>query len=78
MPTLCHPLKSTKRFVYGVLAMAEENGKAKIEDGEVLPEITVFEPTLRAFAREIRKMGPFTEEDERFFQIMDEEFGGHD
>jgi hypothetical protein len=57
--------------------MAEENGKLRSEGEEAAPVVTVFEPTLRAFKRELAKMGPITEEDERFFQIMDEEFGGH-
>lgn len=56
--------------------MVDENGKAQREEQESTQANGDFEPTLKAFERDLRAMGPWTEEDERFFQIMEEEFGG--
>jgi hypothetical protein len=56
--------------------MAEVNGKAKSEVEEAPSSEVEFEPTLKAFERDVRAMGPWTEEDERFVQILLEEFGG--
>jgi hypothetical protein len=69
-------LKSAKRFVYGVQAMAEENGKAKIEDDAAGVASAEFEPTMKRLERHSREMGPWTDEDERWFQFMTREFGG--
>jgi hypothetical protein len=64
-------LKSPKRFVYGVRAMAEENGKAKKDverDAESSgPE---FVPTMELLRRDAAERGPWTDEDERCFQSM--------
>jgi hypothetical protein len=69
-------LKSAKRFVYGVRAMAEENGKAKEQIDGLAPSSDEFVPTMTLIRRHSREMGPWTDEDERWFQFMTREFGG--
>jgi hypothetical protein len=69
-------LKSAKRFVYGVRAMAWENGKARSGGGEPASPIGDFVPTIKLLEQDAAERGPWTEEDEEWFQIMIEEFGG--
>jgi hypothetical protein len=70
-------LNSAKRFVYGVPAMAEENGKAKKDvEGDAESSGPEFVPTMELLRRDAAKRGPWTDEDERFFQLMVKEFGG--
>ncbi len=55
--------------------MAEENGKPRSE-GEELEPSAEFVPTMTLLEQHSREMGPWTEEDERWFQYMTREFGG--
>jgi hypothetical protein len=50
--------------------MAEENGKAKIEDGEHKASGHEFVPTMKLLEQDYLAMGPWTDEDERCFQSM--------
>jgi hypothetical protein len=55
--------------------MAEENGKPKIE-AEELASSAEFVPTTTLIKRELADWGPWTDEDEEWFEIMTKEFGG--
>jgi hypothetical protein len=63
-------LKSAKRFVYGVPAMAEENEKPKREVEEAESSSPEFVPTIELLRRDAAERGPWTDEDERCFQSM--------
>jgi hypothetical protein len=65
-----------RRFVYGASAMAEANGKGKQEGSESDLPIEGFVPTMRLLEQDMADWGPWTDEDEEWFQIMVKEFGG--
>jgi hypothetical protein len=54
--------------------MAEE--RPKIEDDADAVASAEFEPTMKRLERHSHEMGPWTDEDERWFQFMTREFGG--
>jgi hypothetical protein len=57
--------------------MAEVNGNPKGEVQESVSSSEVeFESTMTLLRRHSREMGPWTEEDERWFRFMTREFGG--
>jgi hypothetical protein len=56
--------------------MAEENGKPKNEGEGAESSPSEFVPTMELIRRHSREMGPWTDEDERWFQFMTKEFGG--
>jgi hypothetical protein len=56
--------------------MAEENGKPQNEVEDPVSSSEEFVPTMTLLKRHAREMGPWTEEDERWFQFMTREFGG--
>ena len=64
-------MNSPKRFVYGVLAMVEENGKVKKDvERDAESSDPEFVPTMELLRRDAAGRGPWTDEDERCFQCM--------
>jgi hypothetical protein len=61
-------LNSAPCFVYGGLAMAEENGKPKNGSEESASSSEEFVPTMTLIRRELANWGPWTDEDEEWFQ----------
>jgi hypothetical protein len=72
VPTLFHPLKSAKRFVYGVRAMADpERTKAQGEpdlDGDSAERPPSRHPLLDNFFG--RRGQGWTEGDSKWFEVM--------
>lgn len=56
--------------------MAEENGKPRSEAEDSALSSDDFVPTIRLLERDAADWGPWTDEDEEWFQIMTKEFGG--
>jgi hypothetical protein len=56
--------------------MAEENGKAKSEVEDSGSSSDEFVPTIKLLEEDAADWGPWTDEDERWFQFMTKEFGG--
>jgi hypothetical protein len=56
--------------------MAEVNGKPQNDGSESAPPIEELVPTIRLLEEDATDWGPWTDEDERWFQFMTKEFGG--
>lgn len=56
--------------------MAEKNGKVKDQQDETAQPNDELVPTMTLIRQHSREMGPWTDEDERWFQFMTKEFGG--
>jgi hypothetical protein len=72
VPTLCHPLKSAKRFVYGVREMADPEKTKAQGDPDVATDAAELPPSGHPLLDNFfgQRGQDWTESDSRFFEAV--------